>query len=65
MTKQGVYGLDLIKSFQKEIAAIDMPIEKKVKIMEKVAEIEFRIAEGGDELIQLESLLAFISYVGK
>jgi replication factor C small subunit len=65
LTKKGVYGLDLIKSIQKEIALLDIPIEKKAKIIEKVAETEFRIAEGGDELIQIESLLAFISYVGK
>jgi len=65
LIKQGVYGLDLIKSIQKEIVNIDMPIEKKIKIIEKIAETEFRIAEGGDEMIQLESLLAFISYVGK
>ncbi|MEM4318670.1 MAG: replication factor C small subunit [Candidatus Pacearchaeota archaeon] len=65
LINQGVYGTDIIKTIQKELLERDMPIEKKVKLIEKIAEIEFRLVEGADELIQLESLIAFISSLGK
>jgi len=65
LIKQGVYGIDIIKGIQKEILKIDMPIEKKLQLIEKIAETEFRLVEGADELIQLESLIAFISLIGK
>jgi replication factor C small subunit len=43
-----------------------MPIEPelKVKIAEKTGEIEFRIVEGSDPYIQLESLLASFVLAG-
>lgn len=65
LIQQGVYALDLIKSIQKEIVDLNIPQEKKVKLLERIAETEFRIAEGADELIQLEGLLAFIIAISK
>ena len=37
--------------------------KKKLKIIDRCGEIEFRLVEGSDEFIQLESLLAFITYL--
>lgn len=65
LIKQGVYGIDIIKAMQKEILKFNLPIEKKMEIIDKIAETEFRLVEGADELIQLESLLAYISLIGK
>ncbi|MEM1535182.1 MAG: replication factor C small subunit [Candidatus Pacearchaeota archaeon] len=65
LMRQGIYGIDIIKAMERELVRIDIPIEQKMKIIEKMAEIEFRLVEGADDLIQLESLLAFISFVGK
>jgi len=58
LLKHGLSGTDIIKSMQKEIWNLDIDDAKKVRLMEKCGEIEFRIVEGSDEFIQLEALLA-------
>jgi len=63
MIKHSLSGLDVIKSIQKEIWNLNISEETKVKLIERCAEIEFRLVEGSDAFIQLEALLA--SFVGK
>lgn len=58
MLKQGLSGLDIIKAIQREIWNLNISQEKKIKLIEKCGEIEFRLVEGSDEFIQLEALLA-------
>ncbi len=65
LIKKGIYGVDIIKTIQRESLKLDLPIEKKLEILEKIAETEFRLVEGADELIQLESLLAYFALIGK
>lgn len=55
---QGVSGEDLVKEIHKQVKRLDIDEEKKLGIIEKVGETEFRISEGSDPLIQVESLLA-------
>jgi len=40
---------------------INIEPEIKVKLTEKTGDIEFRLVEGSDEFIQLESLMLFMS----
>ncbi|MFH1209553.1 MAG: replication factor C small subunit [archaeon] len=61
MLKHGLSGIDIIKQIQKEILSLDIKDEKKLEMVEKCGEIEFRLVEGSDEFIQLESLLAGFS----
>jgi len=61
MLENGLSGLDVIKQVQKEIMNMKIEDEKKLSIIEKCADIEFRMVEGSDDYIQLEALLAFIS----
>jgi len=61
MLKQGLSGLDIIKQIQKEVLSLSISEDKKLSFIEKCGEVEFRIVEGSDEFIQLESLLAFMS----
>jgi replication factor C small subunit len=61
--KQGLSGLDIIKSIQQEIWNLNISEQDKIKLIERCAEIEFRLVEGSDEFIQLEALLA--SFLGK
>jgi replication factor C small subunit len=63
MLKRGLSGLDIIKQIQKEIWNLDINDERKVKLVDKCGEIEFRMSEGSDEFIQLESLL--VNFIGK
>ena len=58
MLKHGLSGLDMIKQIQKEVWNLNIEDEKKLKLVEKCGEIEFRMVEGSDEYLQLESLLA-------
>jgi len=61
MLNNGLSGIDIIKNIQKEILNTEIPAEKKLSIIERCGEIEFRIVEGSDEFIQLEALLAYIA----
>jgi len=64
MLKESIAGTDIIKSIQKELWNLDLDPELKVKLTEKTGEIEFRLVEGSDEFIQLESLLASFVLAG-
>lgn len=59
LLRQGLSGSDIISEIHRQIYSLDgMPEDKKVQLIEKCGEFEFRLSEGGNELIQLESLLA-------
>jgi replication factor C small subunit len=60
MLKNGFSGLDIIKQMQKEILNLEIENNKKLELIDKCGEIEFRLVEGGDDFIQLESFLAFM-----
>ncbi|MEM5791097.1 MAG: replication factor C small subunit [Candidatus Aenigmatarchaeota archaeon] len=62
---QGLAGSDIISEIHKQIYSLQIPEEEKVKLIEKCGEYEFRISEGANELIQLESLLAQFMLVKK
>jgi len=55
--KRGLNGLDIIKQIQKEIWNLKLDDKKKIRLIDKCGEIEFRLVEGSDEHIQLETLL--------
>ncbi|MBI2084573.1 MAG: replication factor C small subunit [Candidatus Aenigmarchaeota archaeon] len=57
--RQGLSGSDVISEIHRQIYSLDgMNESVKVQLIEKCGEYEFRISEGGNELIQLEALLA-------
>jgi replication factor C small subunit len=58
LLRQGLSGSDIISSIHREIYSLDLPEEAKVQLVEKCGEYDFRISEGGNELLQLEALLA-------
>ncbi len=64
MLRESISGQDIIKSIQKEIWNLNIDSELKVRLTEKTGETEFRIVEGSDEFIQLESLLASFLLAG-
>jgi len=65
MLKESISGHDVIKAIQKEIWNMNIEPELKVKLTERTGEIEFRLVEGSDEFIQLESLLAYFVIAGR
>ncbi|MEM3154931.1 MAG: replication factor C small subunit [Candidatus Woesearchaeota archaeon] len=58
MLLYGLSGLDAIKQIQSEIWNLEIDGRKKVSLIDKCGEIEFRLVEGADEFVQLEALLA-------
>lgn len=64
MLRHGLSGLDIIKQIQKEIWNLPIKDTEKVKLIERCGEVEFRMVEGSDEYIQLESLLASFTIAG-
>ena len=64
MLKDSVSGQDIIKAIQKEIWNLQVEPTIKVKLTEKTGEAEFRIIEGSDPFIQLQSLLASFVLAG-
>jgi replication factor C small subunit len=58
MLGQGLSGPDIIKQFQREIWDLDIPDRDKLDMIQACGEVEFRLIEGSDEHIQLDSLLA-------
>jgi replication factor C small subunit len=65
MLKESVSGTDIIKAIQKEIWALEIEPELKVRLTEKTGETEFRMIEGSDEFVQLQALLASFVLAGQ
>ncbi|MBI2143329.1 replication factor C small subunit [Candidatus Woesearchaeota archaeon] len=64
MLAHGLSGLDVIKQLQKEVLESGIEPKKKLFLIEKCGEIEFRMSEGADEFVQLEALLSQIALAG-
>lgn len=64
LIKYGLSGGDIIQQIHHAIFDLTIPDEHKVHLLEKTGETEFRIVEGSNEQIQLESLIAQFSLVG-
>jgi len=63
MIKKGLAGSDIVAEIHRQIPSLDIDDRAKVDLVEKCGEIDFRISEGANELIQIESLLArFLLY---
>lgn len=58
MLKYGLSGLDVIKQIQGEIWNLEIDERRKINLIDKCGEAEFRLVEGSDEYVQLEALLA-------
>ncbi len=64
MLNYGLSGLDVIRQIQKEIYELDLDNRKKMVLVDKCGETEFRMTEGSEEFIQLEAFLANVALVG-
>lgn len=63
--QRGLAGEDIIRELHRQIFALDIDDHKKLELIERTGEYEFRITEGANPLIQIESLLAQASLIGK
>ncbi len=56
--REGVSPVDLVRQMHREINSLELQGTLKMNILERAAEIEFRISEGANGEIQIVSLLA-------
>ena len=65
MISYGLSGEDILKQIQKTIVDLEIEDYEKVRLIDRTGEIEFRMVEGSNERIQLESLLAYLVLLGE
>jgi len=58
---QGLSGDDIIRAIHRQLDSLEIPEELKPELLEKTAEIEFRLNQGGSPDIQLSALLAYFA----
>lgn len=58
IVEQGLSGEDIIKEVHKQIFNLNIETKKKISMLAKVGDYEFRLSEGANPLVQLEAMLA-------
>lgn len=58
LVRYGISGSEIVRQIHSEIFRLAVPEKKRISLVEAVGEIDFRLAQGGDEEIQLSALLA-------
>lgn len=64
MMSYGLSGEDVLFQIYKEIPNLNIPENKKVVLVDRLGEYNFRLVEGANERIQLEALLAQFALIG-
>ena len=64
MLEQGVSGEEILLGIHKAVLDSDIGDLKKVEMVEKVGEADFRMVEGSNPSLQLEALLARLALLG-
>lgn len=65
LLKQGLAGTDILAEIHRQIYSFDVPEETKMRLIDRCGEYDFRISEGGNELLQIEALLAQMALLSK
>jgi replication factor C small subunit len=65
LTEQGLAGGDVIDQLHRAVWDFDLDDESAVRLLDRVGEADYRIAEGANERLQLEALLAAVALHGE
>lgn len=65
MLQYGLSGVDVIRQIEREVWNVDIDEKTKLRFIDVCGDIEFRMVEGADDFIQLESLLAKLAIIGQ
>jgi len=57
-------GEDVMQQVYAEAVALDIDDRKKVQLIDRIGEYNFRLVQGADERIQLEAMLAQLMLIG-
>ena len=61
----GLSGEDILNQVYREIPDLQIPEKRKVVLMDRIGEYNFRLVEGANERIQIEAMLAQFVLIGK
>jgi replication factor C small subunit len=61
LTEKGLAGGDIVDQLHRSVWEFDLDDEAAVRLMDRVGEADYRIAEGANERVQLEALLASVA----
>ncbi|MFB6254551.1 MAG: replication factor C small subunit [Halobacteriaceae archaeon] len=64
LTEKGLAGGDIIDQLHRSVWDIDIDDETAVRLLDRIGETDYRIAEGANERVQLEALLAAVALEG-
>lgn len=64
-TRYGLSGEDILNQIYQAVYDLTIPEDKKISLIEKIGEAEFRLVEGSNERIQIEALLAQFALIGR
>ncbi|MDY6985538.1 MAG: replication factor C small subunit [Candidatus Thermoplasmatota archaeon] len=65
LIEYGMSGGDVVYQIYRVLLDLNVEPGKKVKLIDALGEADFRLTEGSNERIQLESMLAKLSLIGK
>ena len=61
----GLSGEDILNQVYREIPELNIPEKKKVVLIDRVGEYNFRLVQGASERIQIEAMLAQFGLIGE
>ena len=61
LTERGLAGGDIIDQLHRSVWEFDLEERQAVRLMDRIGEADYRIAEGANEQVQLEALLASVA----
>ena len=61
----GLAGEDILRQMHRTVRELEIPDEAKVQLIEKLAEVDFRLSEGATARIQIEAAIAHFIVVGR
>jgi replication factor C small subunit len=64
LIEYGLSGEDVVDQVHRTVYDLGIPDDAKVRLVDRIGEADFRLVEGANEHIQIESLLAHFSVVG-
>jgi replication factor C small subunit len=65
LLSKGLSGEDVVVQIHRAMMDMQMPDKDKVRLIDRIGEIDFRMTEGANERIQLEALLAYFALFGQ
>jgi replication factor C small subunit len=58
LMEKGISGDEILAQMHRLVINMDIPAKKKVELMDRIGEADYRITEGANERIQLDALIA-------